>query len=314
MIKKLLLTILILGFILLTTGLVISGGDLTKIANAFSNDSDYTFVEKIEKEEFNQIDIDIKSANLVINVYEELEYKIDFYESKYDIKSLKVEDKVLEIKQEYKNSLKWFNIKFTSKKIETINLYIPNTFNGKVEIESNSGNITINDFNFESLEINVASGNIKLDSGAVSTNIDLETNSGDISLNDLTTGILNAKSSSGNITVTNTKIDSNTYLNTSSGNIKFEDSESNELKGNASSGNINLTNNKINFIDLLVSSGNIRVNIKDLVEDYKIDANVNSGTIYFQGRNVGKKFINLSGSKSIKAKTSSGNIHITIEE
>lgn len=314
MYKKLLYFIFILGLVFLIVGIIGSAGDLTKIVNAFSNDADYTLVEKHGSDQFSDLKINLKSADLAIHFYDEANYKIEFYESKYDTKSIKVENETLKIEQELGSRVNWFNFKFTSKKITTINLYLPKIFNGKVEIKTSSGNISIDAFQFESLNIKVASGNIRLTQGIVATDMNLETSSGKISLNELITGNLKAKTSSGKIKLSNATIKTLSELKTSSGNIELTDIEAKEVRARVESGNIYLTNVKIISIDAETSSGNIRITINDEVVNYQIEAEVNSGVIYYNDKKIGKSLYNLSGSHSIKAKTASGNIYIKISK
>lgn len=310
MLRKILIITLIIGLSFTTVGVIIYGGDFEKIKDAFSRDSDYTFASKEGLDEVEDLNINLKEGSVKLIVYDEVGYKVDFYESEYDKKTITYENNTLNIKQTRKNIINFFNIKFISKKITTVNIYLPKSFNGNTTIKTTSGDIAIEDYNFNSLELDVSSGNINLNKVLVDKETNVEATSGNIKINQLESQELYVKSTSGNMELKNSNIEIDTSLKITSGNVKVEKTLSPKILINAVSGNVNLINIESNNIDVNVTSGNVKVNVVDELSNYKIDAKVTSGSLYYQGTKINGSLYNPNGSKEIKLRSTSGNIHI----
>lgn len=310
MFRKILVVGLIIGLSFTTVGVVIYGGNFEKIKDAFSRDDDYTFSIKEEANIVENLNINLKEGSVKLHVFNEEGYKVDFYESEYDKKTITYENNTLNIKQNSNNKINFFNFTFISKKIATVNVYLPETFNGKTTIKTTSGDITIENYSFSSLELDVSSGNIRLNKVLVDKEISVEATSGNIKINELEALDLYVKSTSGNLELENSNITTNTSLKITSGNIKVEKTSTPIISVNAVSGNVNLKQIDSNDIDVDVTSGNVKVNIIGDLSLYKIDAKVTSGNIYYQGDKIKGNLINPIGTKVIKLRSTSGNIHI----
>lgn len=310
MLRKILVVVLIIGLSFTTVGVVIYGGNFKKIKDAFSRDDDYTFSIKEEVNIVENLNINLKEGSVKLHVFNEAGYKVDFYESEYDKKTITYENNTLNIKQNSNNKINFFNFTFISKKISTVNVYLPETFNGKTTIKTTSGDITIENYSFSSLDLDVSSGNISLNKVLVDKEISVEATSGNIKINELEALDLYVKSTSGNLELENSNIKINTALKITSGNIKVEKTLTPIILINAVSGNVNLKHIDSNNINVDVTSGNVKVNIIGDISLYKIDAKVTSGNIYYQGDKIKGNLINPTGTKEIKLRSTSGNIHI----
>lgn len=311
MFKKLVLFIVLIGAVLLTVGIVRADGDINKFIETFNSDLDFTYKEEKGNDLISQIDIELKSGNIVFHFYDEVGYKVDFYESTYNKKIVSVVDGKLSIHQEIENKIKWFSFSFNSNKINTVNLYIPKSYEGKVNINSLSGNVKIENFNFEQLNAYVTSGNITIKEVSSETSINLRTTSGNINLNEVEAKLLNINTTSGNISLTSSRIVDDIKINAMSGNIKLYNIKANQLIGGASSGNVELNQVDVLDIELRVTSGNISVDVIDQIDNYRIEASVVSGDIYYKGSKIKGRFTTSTGERKIKVNTTSGNIRLS---
>ena len=309
MFKKLLVVFMIVGVILIVIGLILIGGNFNKFIDSFNSEKDYSLVEKEDDGEVKELLIKMRSGDVVFHPYDSLGYKLSFYESEYDIKKVTFENNILSIDNQIKTRFRFFNFTFNSDKINTLNVYIPNTFNGKASIETSSGDIEIKDFNFTTLKINVSSGTVILDKVEVSGDTSISTSSGDVELSSFISNSLVSKSSSGEIKLNKATINK-TILKSSSGSIKISESNVGSVTIDTSSGNVDLMNIEINDADIDLSSGNAKLKIIGQESEFKTDAKTSSGSIYYQGKRIAGSIYDPDGNKSLKVRCSSGNIRI----
>lgn len=314
MLNKILIAVFSLGVLLTITGLVINGGDFKGIVNAFSSDDDYTFVEKVGDEEVKEIKIKINNGNVVFHIYDEIGYKLEYYESEYDKKIVSMKDNVLTIDNKKDLKYRFFNITFTTSKVATFNVYLPQSFTGKATIETASGNISISDFHFTTLNIQVSSGNVTLNEVEVDNESNIKLSSGNIDLSKFDANSLNIRSSSGNINIKEANILTEVDIKSSSGFTKVYASKLNSIKVRSSSGFVHIIDSECDDVDLELSSGNVKVILYGDVNEYQVDARVTSGKIYYQGKRIDGSIYNPSGSKALRIKSSSGNIELDFKE
>lgn len=311
MLKKLLIALFITGAVFVTAGLVMTGGDFTKIGAAFSRDEDYTLVEKVGEQPFSNLKVSLKNANIEVYPHEDENYKIAYYNSEYDTKEVLVENNQLKIVQNY-NYNQWFNFKFTSKKVMTIKLYMPSTFDGETDIHTNSGDIALNNLLVKNLNVVVSSGDITLNKINVEEDINLAASSGEIEAQDINAKQLFVSSNSGEVEIENALVSSLIEVESVSGDIELQETSTEEVRLSANSGRILLNQVNANKYEVETTSGNIRMNLSGNIADFKMAAEVNSGTIYLNDQKVGKSLTSLNGSKTLTADANSGNIYINI--
>lgn len=312
--RKILIAVFSLGIVLTITGLALSDWNFNVIVDAFTNDEDYEYVEKNGDEEVKEIKIKINSGNIVFHIYDGTGYKVDFYESDYNKKIVNLENNVLTITNQIKLRYRFFNISFTPSEYQKLSIYLPESFNGKVNIETSSGNIIISNFHFTDLNIEVSSGNVILKEVVVENDTNIKNSSGNIELTDFSTNNLTIKASSGKILLQEANIRTKVDIKSSSGNIIVNTSKLSSIDVRTSSGNVHIIDSESDNIDLQLSSGNVKVILKGNVSDYRIDASVSSGNIYYQGKRIEGGLYTPTGSKAIKIRISSGNIELDFNE
>ncbi|SFD16957.1 DUF4097 family beta strand repeat-containing protein [Clostridium uliginosum] len=191
--------------------------------------------ENIDLISLNKINLDFSSSEIVVQTTDEPNMRI----VQKSARNLTDDEKFTVIKQDNEVTIKTNNLQkhFTifnfGSSEQKIEVYIPKNYNKDLYIQSSSGNIEFNsDINLDSLSCIARSGNLVVE-------------------NTINAKDINLKASSGNIDVES--LISKTYkINTDSGNIKI-----NSLVGSG---------------ELQASSGNIRVNYKDISEYSNVSA------------------------------------------
>ena len=134
------------------------------------------------------------------------------------------------------------------------NVYLTNVSTLDTEIKLSTGDLKINNFKSEnnSLKIETATGNIKLNNISGISNLNIDNNTGDIDLSSSTIKNINISNKLGNITINNLPNEStdNINLETNTGDISlFNLTANNSISLKSSTGNIlaELNDNESNF-------------------------------------------------------------------
>ncbi|MDF2985985.1 MAG: rane protein-like protein [Eubacterium sp.] len=155
-----------------------------------------------------------------------------------------------------------------------MDVYLPESFTGEVQLTTTSGDIDVNGYNFKDINCHTTSGDIKLQKGKNIKSVNCETVSGDIALSELASNKVSVETSSGNIQLATISAELN--LNTVSGDVTISEVISDKLSVETSSGNIHL--NTISAeMNLNSVSGDISVACKELKND--LTANSISGSV-----------------------------------
>ena len=155
--------------------------------------------EYLISESFNKIDIDVDID--VINIYASDVDKVIVVENKSIVVETKVINNTLIIKRVDKRN--FFDRLFSFGKYQ-IDLYLSNEVIESLDIESSTGNITINKgLTFGNVEIEGSTGNITFSSN-VDKNMNIEISTGNVNIKDsLVLGAVEIESSTGNINLEN---------------------------------------------------------------------------------------------------------------
>ena len=150
--------------------------------------------------------------------------------------------------------IKDLNIKHLTANSKIGNVYLTNVSILDTEIKLSTGDLKIDNFKGEnnSLKINNATGNIKLNNISSISNLNIDNNTGDIDLSSSTIKNINISNKLGNITLNNLPNEStdNINLETNTGDISlFNLTASNSISLKSSTGNIlaELNDNESNF-------------------------------------------------------------------
>ncbi len=315
MFKKTLIILFSLGLIFTLVGLILAKGNVGAVLYSFVDDQEYELIEKQGEDLITEIQLDLTSSNVVFHHYEGSGYKIDYYESKNNRKILTVTDGVLKLKNELNIfNLSFFSFNTTSAKVKAVNVYIPSSFSGPVNVKVTSGKINLTNFDLISLNAAITSGSALLENLNITNDLTISNTSGNIRINNITAANLSANAVSGGIYLDNIVISENTFLTATSGVISVENSTVPKLTANMTSGSIKVLDSISDQVVVKNTSGKITVRIYGNPDDYTIKTKSTSGTVYFQDYKIGSGTYNAEKSKFIHATCTSGNIVINIVE
>lgn len=303
MFKKLIVIFLCVGLILTIAGFIVIKGNVKKIVDTFNNDEDYQLVTKSGSESINEVNLHLLNKHVIFYQSENEDYIINYYESEKDKINFTIENGKLTLKNVRKNFI-FFN--YTSKKIRNVEIYLPTSFQGKVDINLSSGKINLENYHLSSLDIDVTSGNINLNNVEVEGNVKIDITSGNVHIDNLNASNFDYEGTSGNITIINSQIINEAQLSMTSGDIDIKDTTIPTIDLKSTSGDIDLYNITSSNIDVNVTSGDADLTIFGDHTDYQVYINVTSGKVLYQGLKVSNQIINPSGAKSIKLKLTSG--------
>jgi DUF4097 and DUF4098 domain-containing protein YvlB len=228
--------------------------------------------------------------------------------------------------------ISWFIFGIGIQRSNSVTVYLPqDAVLGIVDINSSSGNVSINRIDCENFTLKLSSGrstvenivsknqiNIRSLSGNISINnsraekIDLNVSSGRINMERLTASAINATSSSGNINVKQSEAD-NFDFQLSSGTLRANGIVSNGLNARLKSGNSHLEGVFLGENMITSTSGTVRMEISGSENDYSRNLSATSGTIRVNGDRNSGSITNAGASNSIGISARSGNIHVNFK-
>lgn len=225
-------------------------------------------------EDYKNIEIKTKTADVVFIAAEDNKCKVVCYEEKNLNHSVSVKDNTLIIEAE--DTRKWYEhigINFKSPKIT---VYIPQGEYGGLSIKGNTSDIKIpKDFKFESIDISVNTGDVA-NSACAEKDIKIKTTTGDIKIKDITSNALN--------------------LSVTTGDIAVSDVNCGDLKVKVTTGDTKLTDVKCKNV---VSGGNTgSISLKNVIAKEKFSINRTTGDVKFDS----------SDAAEISVKTDTGDV------
>ncbi len=189
-------------------------------------------------ENFSNISVDTDTAEIVFLLSDDEKCRVECYEESKAKHSVTVENDTLIIKTVNKKA--WYDhigISFGSPKIS---VYLPKAQYSALNIKESTGDIKIpSDFEFESADITLSTGNIDF-SSSVSELIKIKTSTGDIFAQNITAGALDLSASTGRITVSNVECKEDIRLKVSTGKTTLSNIKCRNLISNGSTGSISL--------------------------------------------------------------------------
>ena len=275
--RKLLKFTLIFGGLLL-----IAGGILFVIAyrnQAFTKNDAVNKSMELE-EDFTNIRFNTAISDIEF-IYDEslTKTKINYQEKDKLKEEILVKNNTLFLTE--KDSYKWyekiFRFNFYTLKIK---VYLPkNTFDG-LRIDSSTGDVIMNGFNFNTFNYSLSTGSLQLTNVNVVNEIKGSSSTGDVKLLNVNASSLDIKLSTGSISLNNVLI-------------------ANTLKAKCSTGDIHLTKVDAKDIYLETSTGDI---LGDILSAKTFDAKTSTGSCNVPNTTGGTCYL----------RTSTGDIHITI--
>jgi len=238
-------------------------------------------------DEFDSLDVEVRSAEVVIMRGDSFGIEYSTYKGKEPV--ITQENGKVTVKQPPTGFVMF---EFGSHDLNTFTITVP----------ENSSEISLN--------VRSSSGDVTLDRIKVSG--DVVSSSGDIMFNDIEGKEINATSSSGDINGDKVKV-AKTRFESSSGDISMLRVYADDLLAVSSSGDTGVYNSAITNVDCEASSGDVDIELNGKADDYSYDLKASSGDIVVNGVEVEKNYKEDGGNNSIIAKTSSGDVNVSIK-
>lgn len=251
--------------------------------------SDELVIDQVYNNDYSKIDIDSTASNIYIKKSSDDKIKVLVYDDKNNA-SITDTNNQLKINLNGKKC-HGFCLNTTIGKIE---IYLPDGFNGRLDIVNNYGDISIDEIN-ANINIDEDCGNVKIDSAndidikSSFGNIDIKnankikikTSAGDVDIGDVNDvkiesdfGDINIKSVSsyinidqdcGDVVIDNVNIDSNSSINSDLGDVKIGSTNAIYIDAKTDLGNVKINRNNykdVNTIILKIENdcGDISVN------------------------------------------------------
>lgn len=300
------ITALIVGIALTLVGAAIVffvflgvGFDFAQLNYDFVSGSSKPYVEKTYdvNEKFDSIYIEDSSADIYFEMATGDKAYVESYEDEDVNYDVKVKNKTLYINRKTKSDLEIFSIGINTEQAR-LTVYLPKKAYDELTINTASSDITLDSkFEFESVDIDVASGDVSFGS-KVSKSLDIDAASSDVSVSGCEAKNIKLHTASGEITVNGLKNCEEADISTASGEIDVADTKAKIIKCSSASGDQSY-NNVIaeNKFELHSGSGEIMLYGCDAKD---IDINTASGDVYAE----------LLSKKMIVTDTAGGDVNI----
>ena len=287
----------LLGLIVMIITVLSVGGNWSTFNSANVDYRENTYICEGDIED---IDIDISSDDIEVcradvdkvtitywDMIDYYEYRVEESGNKMTVSQKKLHDM---------NNL--FTIDLDSQDKNMI-LKVPNDYEGKLDINSTSGNIYVGDMTLTSLNLENSSGNIVIEKTTSKDAVKLNNTSGHIDVKSLTADSLTAGNTSGGISLNSLTIENDIAVTSTSGNIILADIEtSKDIHENTASGTGSFERIKANSLLSSTTSGGIYMS--DVTTADTISASCSSGGIRFDNITSGSKIKFSSTSGSVK--------------
>lgn len=271
-------------------------------------------------EEFSDIFISVNTADIEILPSENDKTRVICTEEVKLLHSVSVNNGVLEIS--VKDTRKWYDhISLFSFENSKIILYLPEGEYGRLKVRGSTGDLfAAKNFTFSGVDALLSTGDTKLLCSAKEL-IEIEADTGDITIEDISAGELALTVSTGDIAVTNAAVTQDIEINVSTGEAKLQNTTCKSFSSDGSTGDITLENLVASEkLEIERSTGNIILKSSDAQEvDIETDTGDVRGSfktdkIIFAKTNTGRVDVPKSTSGGrCEIETDTGDIKIEIK-
>ena len=192
-------------------------------------------------EDFRDISIRSDAENIMFLPSDDGTGKVVCYEAEKEPHSVSVKNGTLSV--ELTDSRKWYDhIALFSFEAPTITVYLPPKQYASLSIRESTGDITIpRDFLFESVEIDVSTGDVDCNASA-SGLLRIESDTGDLNLDGLSAGELDLTVSTGKVEVRSVACEGSISVQVSTGKTELTDVTCGSIRSGGNTGDITLKN------------------------------------------------------------------------
>ncbi|MDD5952908.1 MAG: DUF4097 family beta strand repeat-containing protein [Oscillospiraceae bacterium] len=282
---------------------------------------------KMDPAKTKEIIVDVSCKHVCVQFTESNTFSIVYDENRKYPLTIREEEPVLELTQAKKQN--WYDFLTLWPHHETVNLLVPNTFTGILNIKTENGGIQVMDGkslkkmkklecrtknatislsdlqNIEALDCETSNSKIEMRYVAVSSDVHLKTTNGALHVENANVqGLLEGETSNGKLSVRSVEA-KNCSLETANASLTLEDlNVSQALTAKTSNGSLSLQHLAGEEIVLRSSNGKISGTIAGKQEDYRIESHTSNATNSLPENKA-------TGTKLLKAETSNGDINVT---
>ncbi|MDI6452058.1 DUF4097 family beta strand repeat-containing protein [Peloplasma aerotolerans] len=335
-IVKLLLVMFVLGLVMATAA-VLMGLNIQGLSDFFNDDESYgEEIVYVQNDLIDGIHLSSETRNVILSATEDDFITIRYYAQEKDTWTISETGGVLSIIQEQKTEFfRFINFKTASSEVRTIYIEVPETwvldltlksnvgtmrlefddvvYHKALSIESNTGRVYLKKLNVDSVDIKLNTGSSSLIDVMIENDLVINTDTGTIHVDNVGVNDVAVKSSTGNIRLQNLTA-FNVTANNDTGRITSENVlASGDLSYKTTTGRITMEKTTANSYDLRATTGDIIITVESLSE-MKLDLKATIGKIMVAGANQGNSHVTSTGSVSITARVTTGNITINVQD
>ena len=202
--------------------------------------SDYETASFDVSDNFDDISIEVDTADVNFLVSEDDKCHVVSYTQKNINCSVMVEDNVLKISTQ--DDRAWYEYIHIGVEKSSLCIYLPKSEYSALTLNGSTGDIMLSqNFKFESIDIAISSGDLNISASADGA-VKLKARTGDISLSDMSAESIAITVSTGDITVKDVACDGDISLKSTTGKSNLKNITCNNLSSNASTGDIEMEN------------------------------------------------------------------------
>ena len=312
----------VLILLIISIALVIIGTLLMTIGFKEFDINKYSGSNKIVQKEYEinetieNINIDVETSD--INIIKSNINKVECFENEDLYHKVTVSENTLNIELVDERSAKKF---FFGSSNFTINIYLKEETLNELNIDLSTGDIKINEnLSFNNIDIKVSTGNI-FAKCIVNDAMIIKGTTGDVKLNNLNPNYLEIETSTGKVEVNNSKVDTTLKIKTTTGKCSLENIECNDLVIEATTGKTYLNNvNASESINITKGTGDViftnidSPNIKIKATTGDIKGSVKTAKSFYAHTTTGKVSVPKTTGSVCEIETTTGDIEITISE
>ena len=306
--------LMIIGSLIFVVSMSINKWDFTKFGISKYETNTYEITQAFEDIIINSDTFDIKFESTNDNkckivCFEEEKYKHDFSVQNNKLKINLIDNK------------KWYDyIRFVFANPK-ITIYLPNNEYNSLIIELSTGDIEIpSDFQFSMIDIKLSTGDVKCMAN-VTSSINVTTSTGDVDLSNMFSNSINISTSTGTVDLNNVNCDESINIKVTTGDVKLNNITCDNFISTGSTGDVVLKNLiAINKIDIKRNTGDVKFELSDAKEikvvttTGDVKGTLLSNKIFLTDSNTGDIEVPKSSTGGIcEIKTDTGDIIISIK-
>ena len=260
--KTLILSIIlmIIGSLIFVVSMSINKWDFSKFGNSKYETNTYEITQ-----EFEDIIINSDTFDIEFELTNDNECKIICVEEEKYKHDVSVQNNKLKIN--LIDNKKWYDyisFGFTNPKIT---IYLPNNEYNSLIIELSTGDIEIpSNFQFSMIDIKLSTGDVKCMAN-VTSSINVTTSTGDVDLSNMFSNSINIATTTGTVDLKNVNCDESINIKVTTGDVKLNNITCDNFISTGSTGDVVLKNLiAINKIDIKRNTGDIRFELSDAKE------------------------------------------------